>query len=123
MHHKSRLATKPGITGMWQVSGRSDITDFEEVVRLDTEYIEKEIIAEVNAISDYTSIKTMSENKALGSGLLSYIGSDVDDAYAATLHKLTMAPAEIEAAKDIKIVYSPLHGTGLELSSNYICKR
>ena len=30
---------KPGITGMWQVSGRSDITDFEEVVRLDTEYI------------------------------------------------------------------------------------
>lgn len=40
MHHKSRLATKPGITGMWQVSGRSDITDFEEVVRLDTEYIE-----------------------------------------------------------------------------------
>ena len=32
-------ATKPGITGMWQVSGRSDITDFEEVVRLDTEYI------------------------------------------------------------------------------------
>lgn len=40
MHHKSRLATKPGITGMWQVSGRSDITDFEEVVRLDNEYIE-----------------------------------------------------------------------------------
>lgn len=30
---------KPGITGMWRVSGRSDITDFEEVVRLDTEYI------------------------------------------------------------------------------------
>lgn len=38
-HHKARLATKPGITGMWQVSGRSDILDFEEVVRLDTEYI------------------------------------------------------------------------------------
>ena len=37
--HKARLAIKPGITGMWQVSGRSDITDFEEVVRLDTEYI------------------------------------------------------------------------------------
>lgn len=39
LHHRARLATKPGITGMWQVSGRSDITDFEEVVRLDTEYI------------------------------------------------------------------------------------
>ena len=33
------LKLKPGITGMWQVSGRSDITDFEEVVRLDKEYI------------------------------------------------------------------------------------
>ena len=37
---RSRIAIKPGITGMWQVSGRSDITDFEEVVRLDKEYIE-----------------------------------------------------------------------------------
>ncbi len=40
-HHRARMATKPGLTGMWQVSGRSDITDFEEVVRLDREYIEK----------------------------------------------------------------------------------
>ena len=40
-HHRARMAIKPGITGMWQVSGRSDITDFEEVVKLDTEYIEK----------------------------------------------------------------------------------
>lgn len=39
LHHKSRLAIKPGITGMWQVSGRSDITDFEEVVKLDNQYI------------------------------------------------------------------------------------
>ena len=39
LHHRARLAIKPGLTGMWQVSGRSDITDFEEVVRLDTQYI------------------------------------------------------------------------------------
>ena len=38
-HHRARLAIKPGLTGMWQVNGRSGITDFEEVVRLDTEYI------------------------------------------------------------------------------------
>lgn len=41
LHHRARLAIKPGITGMWQVSGRSDITDFEEVVRLDTKYIKE----------------------------------------------------------------------------------
>jgi len=38
-HHLSRLATKPGLTGLWQVSGRSEVVDFEKVVRLDTEYI------------------------------------------------------------------------------------
>ena len=38
-HHKARLGIKPGLTGMWQVSGRSDITDFEDVVALDTQYI------------------------------------------------------------------------------------
>lgn len=40
-YHKRRLSMKPGITGMWQVSGRSDITDFEDVVRLDTKYIDE----------------------------------------------------------------------------------
>ena len=38
-HHRARMSVKPGVTGMWQASGRSEITDFEEVVRLDTEYI------------------------------------------------------------------------------------
>lgn len=38
--HRKRLAMKPGLTGMWQVSGRSDIVDFEEVVALDAQYIE-----------------------------------------------------------------------------------
>ena len=39
-HHRGRLAMKPGITGMWQVSGRSNITDFEEIVKMDIEYIQ-----------------------------------------------------------------------------------
>jgi lipopolysaccharide/colanic/teichoic acid biosynthesis glycosyltransferase len=38
--HRIRMSIKPGLTGLWQVSGRSGITDFEEVVRLDREYIE-----------------------------------------------------------------------------------
>lgn len=39
LHHRARLAIRPGITGLWQVSGRSTITDFEDVVKLDTKYI------------------------------------------------------------------------------------
>lgn len=38
-YHKMRLSIKPGLTGLWQVSGRSDITDFEEIVKLDVKYI------------------------------------------------------------------------------------
>lgn len=39
LRHRARLSIKPGITGLWQVSGRSKITDFEEVVKLDKQYI------------------------------------------------------------------------------------
>jgi len=39
LHHRARLAIKPGVTGLWQVSGRSNITDFEQVVELDKKYI------------------------------------------------------------------------------------
>jgi lipopolysaccharide/colanic/teichoic acid biosynthesis glycosyltransferase len=41
VHHFRRLAAKPGLTGLWQVSGRSNVVDFEEVVRLDRQYIEQ----------------------------------------------------------------------------------
>ena len=51
--HKVRLAIKPGITGMWQVSGRSDITDFEEVVRLDRNYIAKLKVDDMRNIIKY----------------------------------------------------------------------
>ena len=41
LHHRARLAFRPGVTGLWQVSGRSNITDFEDVVRLDMKYIDE----------------------------------------------------------------------------------
>lgn len=40
-HHRARMAFRPGLTGLWQVSVRSNITDFEEVVKLDTKYIDE----------------------------------------------------------------------------------
>ena len=60
LHHRARLAIKPGITGMWQVSGRSDITDFEEVVRLDKEYITNWNITIVKIILQNQTIKVNS---------------------------------------------------------------
>lgn len=53
LHHRARIAIKPGITGMWQVSGRSDITDFEEIVRLDTEYISYSACIDRSFINNY----------------------------------------------------------------------
>ena len=63
LHHRARLAIKPGITGMWQVSGRSDITDFEEVVELDKEYIENWNMERQGdiTIGDFWNIKNANE--------------------------------------------------------------
>ena len=38
-YHRGRLAVKPGLTGIWQISGRSDVVDFEEVVKMDMQYV------------------------------------------------------------------------------------
>lgn len=70
-----------------------------------------DIIAEVNAITDYSNVKTMDEAAAAAQGLFHIIGSEMDDKYMEALKKLVIHPIA-EDCKDIKIVYTPLHGTG-----------
>ena len=71
------------------------------------------IMDEVKAITDFTTLKTMSKDEAEKAGLYNVIGSDIDDKYIAELKKQVKCPEAIkEAQKDIKIVYTPLHGTG-----------
>lgn len=75
--------------------------------------VDKEIVAEVGKIADLAEVKMMEEADALASGLLQMIDKEVDDAYTGELHKLVMRQDLIDKAKDLKIVYTPLHGTGL----------
>lgn len=70
-----------------------------------------EIINEVNAITDFSVAKTMSKDEAIGAGLLTMIGKEIDDKYIAELKKLVINPIS-EGGKELKIVYTPLHGTG-----------
>ena len=74
---------------------------------------DKEIIAEVNAITDYYTVKTMDKGAAISAGLYHIIGSEIDDAYMAELKKQIIHAEVIKkACKDLKIVYSPFNGTG-----------
>lgn len=74
---------------------------------------DKNILAEVAKVTDFAMIRTMPEEEALQKGLLQIIDSSVDDAYMAELKKQSIHPEMIEkVSKDIKIVYTPLHGTG-----------
>lgn len=77
--------------------------------------LDVEIIAEVNAITDYAAVKTISKEEAEEKGLYEVIGSYIDDEYIAEMKKLVLNPEQLrEYAKQIKVVYTPLHGTGLE---------
>ena len=74
---------------------------------------DKEIIAEVNNVTDLSTIKTMEKEEAVKNGLYHTIGKEIDDKYIAELKKLVVNSDAIkEMQKDIKIVYTPLHGTG-----------
>lgn len=74
---------------------------------------DKEIISEVNAITDYGQVKTISEQEAKEAGRYEVIGSEIDDKYMESLKKLVIHPEIIrEEAENVKIVYTPLHGTG-----------
>jgi phosphoglucomutase len=74
---------------------------------------DKEIIREVKAVTDYHTVKTMEECVAKDAGLLTMIGSELDDAYMAELKKQIIHPDVIkEMAEDITIVYTPFNGTG-----------
>lgn len=73
-----------------------------------------EIIAEVKAVTDYHTVKTMEEEKAKADGLLTIIGKEIDDAYMAELKKQIVHQDIIdEVSEELKIVYSPFNGTGL----------
>lgn len=72
-----------------------------------------DIINEVKAVTDYAFVKTMDKEDAKKQGLYNVIGQEIDDAYMIELKKQIIHPEIIKAvAKDIKIVYTPLHGTG-----------
>lgn len=81
-----------------------------------SEPIDGEIIAEVNS-TDFADIKKISKEEAIEKGLYNVIGPDFDDLYINELKKNTLNPEAIkEAADSLKIVYTPLHGTGGRLA-------
>ena len=74
---------------------------------------DEQIIGEVNAVTDYASVKTMSREDAEKAGLYQVIGSEIDDKYIEALKSLAIHPEIIrQEAQNLKIVYTPLHGTG-----------
>lgn len=74
---------------------------------------DQEIIAEVNAVTDFAKIQMMERKEAEEKGLFRIIGQEIDDRYMEELKKLVLSPDAIQRMADsLKIVYTPLHGTG-----------
>ncbi len=74
---------------------------------------DKDIINEVNKVTEYSMVKTISREEAGSKRLYHVIGNAIDNRYIEELRKLSINPEIIkEVGKDIKIVYTPLHGAG-----------
>ena len=73
---------------------------------------DKQIIEEVNNISDYNQIKIIDKDEAIKLGLYNVIGEEIDNSYMEELKKQLQNPEVIKEQKDLSIVYTPLHGTG-----------
>ena len=74
---------------------------------------DKDIIAKVRAVETFSEIKEMSEDEAKDKGLLNFIGKEMDDQYIHKLKSLILNPEIVkEQGKKLKVVYTPLHGTG-----------
>ena len=74
---------------------------------------DKDIINKVRSITDFKEIKTISREEAVRKGLFNVIGKEMDDKYIETLKNKVLNPEIVrEQGKDLKIVYTPLHGTG-----------
>lgn len=71
------------------------------------------IMAEVKAVTDFNTVKTMEKAAAQAAGLYQVIGKEIDDSYIAKLKEQVKNPEAIrQVGKDITVVYTPLHGTG-----------
>ena len=74
---------------------------------------DKDIIAKVRAVAEYSEIKKISREEATEKGLFNIVGTEMDDKYINTLKALILNPEIVEEqGKSLKVVYTPLHGTG-----------
>ena len=78
--------------------------------------VDKDIMSEVKAITDYKQIKEISQEEAEEKGLYNVIGKEIDDKYINTLKSCVLNPEIVrEQGKRLKVVYTPLHGAGNEM--------
>lgn len=74
-----------------------------------------DIISEINKLDIFDDVKICDKEEAISRGLISFIGQDVDQEYLTKLAELSINPKISQEVNDLKIVYTPLHGTGLML--------